>query len=197
MPTFRVMVRPMEDPAFLVPDILAIKADAVAFLESVDSRGDVDVVCHEQCLSRRKTNDESLVSPPAQIVWQNTSHPALAFDLYIAGPTRERTTDGAVVGYRCRTALSSRTAFSRRTWTDTRDGDEGEQCTGRNDENRLRTWPTGDVWDDRCTHFSHDTRDIEGGSSMSNPTLELTGWHRLYRAFNLRDESRAIAAPVE
>jgi len=163
------MVRPMDDPAFLVPDILALKEDAVAFLESVDSRGDVDVVCHEQCLSRRKTNDESLVSRPVQIVWQNTSHPAMAFDLYITCPIRERTTDGAVVGYRCRTA------FSSRTWTATRDGDEGEECTGRNDENRLRTWPTGDVLDDRCTQFSHDTRGIERGSSMSNPTPRFRG----------------------
>ena len=51
MPTLRVMVRPMDDPAFFVPDILAVKADAVAYLKSVDSRGDVDVVCHQQCLS--------------------------------------------------------------------------------------------------------------------------------------------------
>lgn len=109
MPTFRVMVRPMDDPAFLVPDILALKADAVAFLEPFDPWGDVDVVCHEQCLSRHKTNDESLVSPTVQIVWQNSSHRSLAFDLYIAGPTRKRTTGGAVVGYRCRAAFGSRT----------------------------------------------------------------------------------------
>jgi hypothetical protein len=171
MLTFRVMVRPMDDPAFLVPDILALKADAVAFLESVDSRGNVDVVCHEQCLSRRKTNNESLMSLPVQVVWQNTSHTALAFDLYIACPTRERTTGGAFVGYRCHTA------FSGRAWTATRDGDEDEECTGRKDENRLRTWPAGNVLDDRCIHFSHDTRGIERGSSMSNPTSELT--HRL------------------
>ena len=41
----------MDEPAFLVPDVLAAKADAVAFLERGDSRGDVDVVCDEDCLS--------------------------------------------------------------------------------------------------------------------------------------------------
>jgi len=44
MTTLRVMVRPMDDPAFFVPDILAVEAHTVAYLESVDSRGDVDVV---------------------------------------------------------------------------------------------------------------------------------------------------------
>jgi hypothetical protein len=100
MPAFRVMVRPVDDAAFLVPDILALKADAIAFLKSVDSRGDVYVVCHKQGLSRCKTNDESLMSPPVQIVRQHTRHRALVFDLYIACPTCESTTGGAIVGYR-------------------------------------------------------------------------------------------------
>ncbi len=122
MPTLRVMVRPMDDPAFFVPDILAVKADAVAYLKSVDSRGDVDVVCHQQCLSRRKLNDESLVSRPVQIVWQNANHRALAFDLYVACSTRERATDGAVVDERCRQpsswmrSMNVRDEQSRLTW---------------------------------------------------------------------------------
>jgi len=81
MLTLGVMVRPMDDAAFCVPDILAVKADAVAYLESVDSRSDVDVVRHQQCLSRRKLNDESLVSRSVQIVRQIANHRALAFDL--------------------------------------------------------------------------------------------------------------------
>ena|SRR5258705_3048066 len=146
MPTLRVMVRPMDDPAFFVPDILAAKADAVAYLKSVDSRGDVDVVCHQQCLSRRKLNDESLVLRPVQIVWQNANHRALAFDLYVACSTRERATDGAVVDERCRTP------FNGRTRTGARDEDERKESNGRCDENGLRTWPKGDVLGDRCTH---------------------------------------------
>jgi len=122
MPTLRVMVRPMDDPAFFVPDILAVKAAAVAYLKSVDSRGDVDVVCHQQCLSRRKLNDESLVSRPVQIVWQNANHRALAFDLYVACSTRKRATDGAVVDERCRQpsswmrSMNVRDEQSRLTW---------------------------------------------------------------------------------
>lgn len=105
MPTLRVVVRPMDDPAFFVPDILAIKTDAVAYLQSVDSWGDVYVVSDKQCLSRRKLNDESLVSRTVQIVGQNTSHCALTFDLYVACPTRKGATDG-VIDERCRTLFS-------------------------------------------------------------------------------------------
>jgi hypothetical protein len=35
MPALRVMVRPMDEAAFCVPNILAVKADAVAYLKSV------------------------------------------------------------------------------------------------------------------------------------------------------------------
>jgi hypothetical protein len=37
----------MDDPAFVVPDILAVDADSVTYFYSVDSRGDVDVVSDE------------------------------------------------------------------------------------------------------------------------------------------------------
>jgi hypothetical protein len=62
MPTLWVMVRPMDDAAFFVPDILTIKANAIPYLQSGDARRDVDVVCNQQRLSRCKLNDESLVS---------------------------------------------------------------------------------------------------------------------------------------
>jgi len=96
MPALRVMVCPMDDAAFFVPNILAVETDAVAYLNSVEARCNVDVVCQQQCLSRRKLNYESLLSQPVQIVWQNANHLALTFDLYVARPTRERATDGAV-----------------------------------------------------------------------------------------------------
>jgi hypothetical protein len=97
MTTFWVVVRPMNDPAFLVPDILAVKANAVPCVKPVDSRCDVDVVCYQQRLSRRKLDNESLVSRPVNIVWQNASYRALAFDLYVACSTRECAADGVVV----------------------------------------------------------------------------------------------------
>ena len=100
------MVRPMDDSALLAPDILAVKADPVACFESGDSRGDVDIVCDEQCLPRRETNDESLVTRPVLVVSQHPSHDALALDLYVASPTLECTTDGVVVGYRRRGAFN-------------------------------------------------------------------------------------------
>src|ERR1041385_460242 len=100
MSALRIMMRPVDHTAFFIPDILAAKADAVAYLESVDPRGDVDVVCDQHCLSRCKLNDESLVPVTVHIVWQDTSHRTFAFNLYVAGPTRERPTDRIVVSKR-------------------------------------------------------------------------------------------------
>lgn len=51
MPALRVVVRPMDDAAFCIPDILAIKANRVAGLKLINSRRYVDVVCDENCLS--------------------------------------------------------------------------------------------------------------------------------------------------
>ena len=44
MPAARVVVRPMDDAAFFVPDVFAVEANTVAHLECVDARCDVDVV---------------------------------------------------------------------------------------------------------------------------------------------------------
>ena len=162
MPTLRIMVRPVDDPTFFVPDILAVKADAVACLKAVDSRGDVKVVCNQQCLSRGKLNDESLVSPPVQIVSQNANHRALAFDLYVARSSRERATDGAVV--------DGRIPFGGRTRAGARDEDERKESNRRCDENGLSTWPQGNVLDDRCTQFLHDKQPVESYSPMNHPT---------------------------
>jgi hypothetical protein len=45
------MVRPMDDAAFFIPDILTIKANAIPNLQSGDARRNVDVVCNQQRLS--------------------------------------------------------------------------------------------------------------------------------------------------
>src|SRR5215212_89982 len=51
MPALWVVVGPVDDPTFRVPDVLAAKANAVTYLKPVDARGDVDVVCKQKCLS--------------------------------------------------------------------------------------------------------------------------------------------------
>jgi len=106
MPALRIVVRPMDDSTFRVPDVLAVKADTVANLESVDSRSDIDVVGDEHGLSRLKLNDESLMSRPIKIVWQKPAHRALAFDLYVARASRERAAD--LVGRRRRTSTGAK-----------------------------------------------------------------------------------------
>ena len=156
------MVRPMDDSALFVPDILAVKANAVAGLESIDARGDVEVVCNQQGLSRRKLNNESLVSPAVQIVRQNANHRALTFDLYVAYSSRERATDGAVV--------DERMPFGGRTRTGARDEDDRKERNCRYGENGVCTRPTRPGWDDRCTQFLHDKQFVESYSLMNNRT---------------------------
>ena len=100
MLALRVVVRPMDDSAFFVPDILAAKANTVAYLKRVDARRDVDVVRYQQCLSRRKPNDKSLMSLPVHIILQKTNNSTFAFYMYVACSTRERASDIAVVDRR-------------------------------------------------------------------------------------------------
>ena len=50
MPTLWIMVRPMDDAAFFIPDILTIKANAIPDLQSGDARREVEVVCNQQRL---------------------------------------------------------------------------------------------------------------------------------------------------
>ena len=50
MPTLWVMVCPMDDTAFFIPDILAIKTNTVADIQSDDARCEVNVVCNQQRL---------------------------------------------------------------------------------------------------------------------------------------------------
>ena len=148
MTTLRIMVRPMDNAAFFVPDILAVEADTVAYLESVDSRGDVDVMRDQQRLSRRKLNDKSLVSRTVQIVGQNANHLALAFDLYVACPTRKRAADGIVDERR-------RTLFSNRTGATARNENERKESDGRGNENGVRTSPKNEVFDEGYTQLLH------------------------------------------
>jgi hypothetical protein len=50
MTTLWVMMRPMDNSAFFIPDILAVEADTVAYIQSVDSPGNVDVMRDQQRL---------------------------------------------------------------------------------------------------------------------------------------------------
>ena len=144
------MVRPMDDAAFFIPDILTIKAKVIPDLQSGDARRNVDVVCNQQRLSRCKLNDESLVSRSVHIVRQNANHRTLAFDLYVACTTRKRATDGAVV-------VRRRTPFSSGIVTGARDEDDRQHGHNRFDEDRFRPRPAGDVTEDRCIQLLHDT----------------------------------------
>ena len=51
MPALRVVMGPMNNTAFFIPNVLTVEANGVAYLKLIDPRSDVDVVCNENGLS--------------------------------------------------------------------------------------------------------------------------------------------------
>src|SRR4051794_5351451 len=98
MPALWVMVGPVDDAAFGVPDVFAAETDAVAGPKPGDSWGDVDVVGKQECLAGCQFDDEALMTRAVCIVRENAAHHALTFDLDVAGATREGASDRIVVG---------------------------------------------------------------------------------------------------
>lgn len=98
MPALRVVVGPVDDAAFLVPNIFAVETDAVADFEPVDPRGKVDVVRHQQRLSGCELKNESLMSRSVDVIRQNANDRSFTFDLYVACAIRKRASDRVLVG---------------------------------------------------------------------------------------------------
>src|ERR1700749_4713279 len=97
MPSFRVVVRPVNDPSLFVPHVFALESYAIAFTQPVNPRCDVYVVSDEYRLARGEANNESLMAISGDIVGQYARHHALALDLHVARPRLERAPDRAVV----------------------------------------------------------------------------------------------------
>jgi len=75
---------PMYYPALFIPFVLALKLDSVARTNRFDSRGKIDVVCNQQCLTGRQSNDEFLVPAALGIVSQQFDDDAFTGNLQIA-----------------------------------------------------------------------------------------------------------------
>jgi len=76
----RVMVRPMQDAAFVVPDIFAAKGKPVARRQAVEPGRDISVMGDKDDQSRRYPQEKSLMPRPFVVIWQDFHHFALAMD---------------------------------------------------------------------------------------------------------------------
>lgn len=97
VPPFRIVVRPVDLTSLFVPDVLAVEAYAIARLQPVDPRCDVDVVQNKDRLTRCQADDESLMPAATKVVRQYACYYAFAFNLDIARPVLERACDLTVV----------------------------------------------------------------------------------------------------
>ena len=73
----------MDQTPLLVPDILTEKGDRIAFLQVVDARRQFDVVLDQDCLTRRKSNDEPLVRTARPVIGEYACDETFSLDLNI------------------------------------------------------------------------------------------------------------------
>ena len=77
----RVVMRPVHDAALVVPFVLAIERNDIAFLQRVDARRDVDVVGNQERPTGIQLEHESLVTIAHAVVAENANDPAFAGNL--------------------------------------------------------------------------------------------------------------------
>src|ERR1044072_8248822 len=79
----RVAVGPVNQPACVVPFILAFKRNNVAFAKPDDSWRQVNVVCDKKRLPRRESHHEALMPAAVVVVRKHTANEALPFHLQV------------------------------------------------------------------------------------------------------------------
>src|SRR5262245_6530696 len=85
----RVVMRPVDDAALVVPFVLAPEDDGVAYGQRFNARGDIDVVCDEEGLPGFERHDESLVPVALAVVAEDPGDSSRAGDLDSALPVLE------------------------------------------------------------------------------------------------------------
>jgi hypothetical protein len=88
MAAIRVAMGPVDDTALFVPFVFTVKRHRVALAQTLDARGDVDIVGHQHGLARSQRQNESLMTPTTCIVGENTPDNTFPAYLPIALPIR-------------------------------------------------------------------------------------------------------------
>ena len=80
MTTLRIVVRPVDHAALVVPLVLAIESNVIARPQCPDSRRQVDVMRDKQGAPLREFQDETLMSRAIVIIAQHPLHRAGRLD---------------------------------------------------------------------------------------------------------------------
>ena len=81
MPAPRIVMGPVDHPAFRVPLVLTMEDDAVADLQILDSRSNVNVVSDQEGLPGSELDDEALMTAPLVVVGQYADDRSRPIDL--------------------------------------------------------------------------------------------------------------------
>ena len=93
MAALGIVMRPVENTALGIPLVFSEEGNLIAFGQGSNSRCEINVVGHQQCLSGIQLQDKALVSASLAIVRQGFDNNPLPLDLDVAQPFFESITD--------------------------------------------------------------------------------------------------------
>lgn len=100
---------PVNNPAFCVPFIFTGEFNYIAFSQTIESTGNINIVGDKNRLISKRPEEKLLVPNTLHIVMQNLNHFASPSDLYITEPVSMSVDKGRI----------TRNALLRAGWTNT------------------------------------------------------------------------------
>jgi len=71
-PARRIVVRPVDEAALIVPHVLALELDLITDAEVLHARRDIDVVHDQYRLARREQHEKPLMPVPLVVIGKHT-----------------------------------------------------------------------------------------------------------------------------
>ncbi len=81
-----IPVRPVQKTAIFIPFVLAAEHNRIAFTETADSGGKINIVCDQQGLPIGQLYYELLMPAAAVVIRQQLDHDTLSRDLKVTNP---------------------------------------------------------------------------------------------------------------
>ena len=85
-------MRPMNETTLRGPHVLTIERYAISLAQAIKSWRQIDIVRNKNGLSRQKTDNESLVPRPFQVIRENAGYYSFPLNLNVARPISEGVT---------------------------------------------------------------------------------------------------------
>jgi hypothetical protein len=77
-------MRPVDDATLRIPLVLTVELDRIAATQRSNTTRQVDVVCHQHCMSGWQANDEPLVASAVVVIREDFRDLAATADLNVA-----------------------------------------------------------------------------------------------------------------